>query len=73
MIAYDGVHLVATTLKELHAYANVIGLKRCWFEGLRKGHPHYDVPKYLQLTVDCDSRVQKADHKTILYISKNCK
>ncbi len=39
----DGVHLVARTLPALHAFAAAIGLKRCWYHGVRKGHPHYDM------------------------------
>lgn len=37
----DGVHLVADTLDELHAFAVLVGLKRRWFQGRR--HPHYDL------------------------------
>lgn len=43
MIYTDGVHLVATTLKELHRFAEKCELKRCYYEGYRKGHPHYDL------------------------------
>jgi hypothetical protein len=40
----DGIHLVSDeSLDELHEFADKIGLKRHWFEGLRKGHPHYDL------------------------------
>lgn len=45
MIYTDGIHLVATTLKELHGFAEKIGLHRCYYEGYRKGHPHYDLIK----------------------------
>lgn len=43
MIYTDGTHLVAETLPELHNYAQSIGLKRHFFHGVRKGHPHYDL------------------------------
>ena len=43
MIYTDGIHLVADTLEELHEFANKIGLKRHFYEGVRKGHPHYDL------------------------------
>ncbi len=37
-------HMVADTLNELHVFAfNKIGLKRHFFQGTRKGHPHYDL------------------------------
>lgn len=42
MIYFDGVHLVADTVSELHNFAQQLGLKRCWFQTARK-HPHYDV------------------------------
>jgi len=40
----DRIHLVADSLVELHAFAEKIGLKRCYFENKRnKNHPHYDL------------------------------
>lgn len=50
----DGIHMVSNeSLNELHAFAEKIGLKRHWFEGLRKGHPHYDLMKSKkQLAID---------------------
>lgn len=35
-------HLAADSLAELHAFAEAIGIKRCWFHNA-PGHPHYDV------------------------------
>lgn len=43
MIYTDGVHMVADSLIELHDFANKIGLKRHYFHGVRKKHPHYDL------------------------------
>ncbi|HUS50347.1 MAG TPA: DUF4031 domain-containing protein [Candidatus Paceibacterota bacterium] len=37
------MHLVADSLEELHNFAISIGLKRHFFEGVKKGHPHYDL------------------------------
>lgn len=37
-------HLFADTLKELHAAASVIGLRRQWFQDKR--YPHYDLTTY---------------------------
>jgi len=34
----DGVHLVAETREELHAFAAAAGIKRCWFH-----RDHYDL------------------------------
>lgn len=37
-------HLFADTIKELHAFAKVIGLKRCWYHNKRgRNFPHYDL------------------------------
>lgn len=42
MILTDGVHLVSDeSLAELHRFADLIGLKRRWFQDGRR--PHYDV------------------------------
>lgn len=44
MIYTDGVHLISdNNLDELHKFAITIGLKRHFYEGLRKNHPHYDL------------------------------
>lgn len=42
MVYYDGIHLAADTLDELHLFAGKVGLKREWFQNHPK-HPHYDV------------------------------
>lgn len=42
MVYTDGIHLVADSLDELHAFAQKIGLKREWFQDHPK-HPHYDI------------------------------
>ncbi len=44
MIVVDKAgHLASDDLTELHRFAELIGLKRCWFQGSRKRHPHYDL------------------------------
>ena len=50
----DGTHMVSDeNLEELHSFAVEIGLKRHWFEGTRKNHPHYDLTgKNKQLAID---------------------
>ncbi len=53
MIYTDGKHLVATTLDELHAFAQSIALDRRWFQA--KGYQaHYLItsPKMLERAVD---------------------
>ena len=37
-------HVAANSVPELHAFAEKIGLKRCWFENKRgEDRPHYDL------------------------------
>jgi hypothetical protein len=45
IIYTDGIHVVAYVLDDLHDWAEANGVKRCWYEGYNKGHPHYDLPK----------------------------
>lgn len=44
MIYTDGIHMVADSLKELHNFAKRLGIRPHWFEGVKRGHPHYDIP-----------------------------
>ena len=69
MVYFDGIHLVADTLSELHEFAEKCKLKREWFQCHPK-HPHYDVwggknerAVYRNGAVDVDSR-------SLLLISK---
>jgi hypothetical protein len=44
VILTDGIHLISDkSLDELHDFAVSIGLKRHFFQGKTKGHPHYDL------------------------------
>ncbi len=71
MIYTDKVHIVADSIEELHEFAASVGLKRaCWFEGMSKGHPHYDMPKYLKSAVISDERVMVVKSSEILVKSK---
>lgn len=74
MIYTDGIHLVADTLDELHKFANSIGIKRNYFHGLRKGHPHYDLTnKDIIRTVLDSDEIEIVGGKKILEISKKSK
>lgn len=42
-IYFDGIHMSSPNVNELHEFAESMGIKRCWFEGVRKGHYHYDI------------------------------
>lgn len=35
-------HMMADDLADLHTFAMVMGIKRCWFDSSRR-HPHYDL------------------------------
>jgi len=49
-IITDGIHITSTeSLRELHSFADNMGIGKHWFHGTRKGHPHYDKPKTLLL------------------------
>jgi hypothetical protein len=50
MIFTDGTHLATDgDLNELHDFAESIGLKRHYYHGVRKGHPHYDLLNRIRL------------------------
>jgi hypothetical protein len=55
----DGVHLISDSIQNLHAFAESIGLKRHYFHGVRKKHPHYDLtnPKVLLRAIAAGARV----------------
>lgn len=70
MIYTDGTHLVADTLEELHQFCKLAGIKKCWYEGYRKGHPHYDIPDYKKQTIMNHSGVKFVRPREVLAISK---
>lgn len=39
----DGVHLVADSLDELHAFAKGLCFPKSWFQNKKQEHPHYDL------------------------------
>lgn len=60
VILTDGVHLVSDhSICDLHDFAWSMGLKRCWYRGVRKGHPHYDLttPKKLEAAIAAGARL----------------
>lgn len=72
MIFFDGVHLVTdnTDLAELHSFAERMGIKKCWFEGVRKNHPHYDVPKRKIELVKTQPDVKIVSSREIVEVGK---
>mgnify|MGYP000744649331 CR=1 FL=1 len=69
MVYTDGIHLVADSLNELHSFAEEIGLKRHYFEGVRKGHPHYDLLGN-KLSIAIAHGVKIVSSKEVLVLSK---
>ena len=44
MIFTDGVHLISDqSLEELHMFVQRMGFNRCWYQGGKRRHPHYDL------------------------------
>jgi len=39
----DGVHLIADSLDELHAFAGKMRFPKSWFQNKKREHPHYDL------------------------------
>lgn len=52
-------HMVCDNIKELHIFAEKIGIKKCWFENKRgKNQPHYDVRESkFQEAVDAGAKI----------------
>jgi hypothetical protein len=74
MIYTDNVHVVADSLSELHEFARKIGLKRFYFHGVRKGHPHYDITnQYILKKALKEPNLNVVTTREILIISKNLK
>lgn len=62
--------MVADTLSELHEFAYSINLKRSYFHGVMKGHPHYDLTndRILQRAINNGAKI--ITKKEILLKSK---
>ena len=69
MIYVDKVHMVADSLEELHLFAETIGLKRHFFEGVRKGHPHYDLTNKTIMSKAIENGATIVSSKKVLEIS----
>lgn len=77
----DGKHLVADTIEELHAFAKSIHIHRCWFDGNKKKHPHYDLYKIEKKRLVRDlHKLERAlangaelvNMRQVLIVSKQC-
>ena len=73
MIYTDKIHLVADSINELHKFAIFIELKKCYYHGFKKGHPHYDLTNNKILNKAIDNGAIIKNSKEILLISKKSK
>jgi hypothetical protein len=65
-------HLVANTIPELHAFAERIGVKKCWFENKRgKNQPHYDIRKEMIEIVQQAGGKKVSNAELFLFLEKN--
>jgi hypothetical protein len=52
-------HMTADSLMELHSFAKLIGVGRCWFH--RGSHPHYDInEKHFSIAIANGAKVIKS-------------
>lgn len=71
MVYTDGVHMVATTVEELHVFAEKIGVHRCYFRNPRKKrHPHYDLMTMKVVEKAFDIGIQYATDKDIVIMCR---
>jgi len=70
MVYYDGIHLMADNLEELHKFATSCGLKKEWFQNHPK-HPHYDVWGGRNERAVLRAGAKEVNSKFLIELSKN--
>ena len=70
MIYTDKIRMVADSLDELHSFAMQVGISKSYYYGVKKGHPHYDIPKSKLEIILNQSKVLIVSSKIILQIAK---
>ena len=64
-------HMVADSLNELHQFAfNKVGIRRHFFQGSRKGHPHYDLTTFAKKVRALDKGAKLVGIREIVLISR---
>ena len=63
-------HMVADDLVELEQFAESIGLKRHFYQGVRKGHPHYDLTTEAKLNTAIDNGAKMVGIREIVKLSR---
>lgn len=64
-------HLAGATLAELHAFAEAVGISRCWFHNAA-GHPHYDVTDEQRLAAIA-AGADAVSSRALLKVAKGCR
>jgi len=73
MVYTDKIHLVSDSINELHEFANLIELKKYYYHGFKKEHPHYDLTNNEILNKAINNGAIIKNSKEILLISKKSK
>jgi hypothetical protein len=62
-------HIVCVpySVENLHAMADALGIKRCWYHA-GASYPHYDMPK--KRVVELTAKCELVDSRAILRIAK---
>jgi len=64
-------HMVADSLNELHQFAfNKVGIRRHFFQGTRKGHPHYDLTTFAKKNRALEQGAMMVSIREITLISR---
>ena len=71
MVYTDGVHMIATTVEELHTFAEKIGVHRCYYRNPRKKrHPHYDLMTKKAIKAAFDNGAEFATDRQIVTLCR---
>ncbi len=60
-------HMMADTIKELHDFATLLGLKRAWFQNNNKRFPHYDLTSNKRKIAVKHGAIEKSPIELIVY------
>ena len=62
-------HLVCNDIKVLHAFAEKIGLNKCWFQNKKgKSQPHYDLRESLYNSAIQNGAIQVSRRELLLFL-----
>lgn len=65
-------HLVSNDIGTLHAFAEKIGLKKCWFQNKKnKNQPHYDLKESLINKAKANGAILVSRSELFLFLKAN--